>query len=990
MLLPALLFAAGNSSPVTVLPQEGAVPTGAALVTSRPARGGAPFKVDIGSVDTIGGTTYDWQANGPAVRTLVNTPGYGIHVTWMYSASTQTTFPDRNMRYNYYDLLARAWNWIDPDYMQSGVNTFTVRTGYGSIDVDTNGVAVISAHHTTSAGTAPIVARDADVGCGIFEYAPGEPTIDQFEWPWVGVSMNGAYQLAMLDYVSQDNLYWSRSTAWPTWQPAVSIPSPEPEPLFPDHNIATSKVAGSNKVCITWVLTPASGYQQAPGFYRESPDGGDNWDPPVDIGFPPAFSPGSETLPSFHITSLFPFYDKQDRLHIVGNVGPYVRDTNWILPGEIWHWCAANPDTWNLIHIASPESLNAQVGYNTMICARPSLGEDEWGNLFVAWEEFDGVNVEPTTSRLRADIWAAGSTDGGVNWSTPLKLTTAGTASCRFPSICDLPWPGDSLAVVYEVDLCAGFFLYAEGPATNNPIVVQKVPIDSIVQRGPYSGRIMRPNRGEVLVGGDTFNIMWTVTPKTFFFGVLSLSTDDGGTFPTVLGESIPPAETTLLWDPVPQLNCSRCRVKFDAVDSFGATVFSDRSDANFTIDCDTPPAPVMVYPKPDTAINNPSVVFRWRKAPDTSGIAYYRLQVAYDSLFLAMADTARRTETTYTRQLTPDTVYYWRLMARDRARHDGQWTPAARFEIDAQTPGIPTLLEPVGGTWLRSPDVVFRWTAVQFDGKVRPSKPRVLSPVRYIVSVDTAATNIDLWVDTLSATTDTLTVPWQHRYWWKVRAFDLAGNTGPATAPSSFGFDTTQPPVATLVFPPDSGVIRTDTTSLIWRSVRDNASGVSHYHLQLAPDTMFTETLVVTDTVRLVTLPGEGAYYWHVQAVDSAGNVGEWSLRRTFTYSAVGVSENRLELGTEVRLLKPAPNPFTRTTVVRLVLPRDMSVAADVYNAAGQRVRSLASGLGCAGAHSLVWDGTDAGGRRVQAGVYYLRITAEGGTVTQAVVLSR
>ena len=43
VLLPALLFAADNSSPVTVRPHDGAVPTGAALVASRPAPGGIYF-----------------------------------------------------------------------------------------------------------------------------------------------------------------------------------------------------------------------------------------------------------------------------------------------------------------------------------------------------------------------------------------------------------------------------------------------------------------------------------------------------------------------------------------------------------------------------------------------------------------------------------------------------------------------------------------------------------------------------------------------------------------------------------------------------------------------------------------------------------------------------------------------------------------------------------------------------------------------------------
>jgi len=429
LLVPAFVFAV-SMQPMTALPVEGEV------LPSSPQTGSSPSyeaRFTIGTVDTVGGTTYDWGANGPALRMLTQTPGMGVHILWMYSAEMSlTTFPDRNMRYNFYDYGANAWNWNDPDFMQSGVNVYPERTGYGRIDVDTNGVAVIAAHHATGSGAAdfaPLFARDFSVGAGIFEYAYGESSaVNYCEWPWVAVSMNGAYQMATIDANNQDNLLWSRSPAWPNWDAPVGITSPQPEPYFPDHNIATSKVSGSNKVCITWVATPAAGgYQQDPGFYRESPDGGDNWDAPVDLGFPPAFSPGSETIPSYHITSLFPKYDRQDRLHIVGNVGPYVRDTNWILPGEIWHWSAANPDTWNRIHIASPESLNAAVGYNVMICARPSLGEDENGNLFVAWEEFDGVNVEPgPPERVRADIWYSYSTDNGVSWAAGTKITDGG------------------------------------------------------------------------------------------------------------------------------------------------------------------------------------------------------------------------------------------------------------------------------------------------------------------------------------------------------------------------------------------------------------------------------------------------------------------------------------------------------------------------------------------------------------------------------------
>jgi hypothetical protein len=507
LLVPILALAAGTATQGTVvapgvslqvvseLPVDGkAGPPG-----PRPAPGPSrPARFTIGAVDTVGGTTYDWGANGPALRMVAQTPDKGIHVLWMYSTDmSNTTFPDRNMRYNFYDYNTHAWNWTDPDFMQAGVSVFAERSGYGRIDTDTNGVAVISAHDTTGTGTAdfaPVIARDADVGVGIFEYSYGENSaINHYEWPWVAVGMNGTYHLAMIDANNQDNLYYSRCTAWPTWSAAVAIPPPEPDPLFPTHNIATSKVPGSNKVCITWVATPASGYMQQPAYYRESQDGGENWDATVDLGYPPAYGP--DTVPSFHLSSLFPLYDRQDRLHIVGNVGPYVRDTNWILPGQIWHWCASNPNTWDLIHIAAPESLNASVGYNVMICARPSLGEDANGNLFVAWEEFDGVNVEQTTSRVRADIWYSSSTDNGVTWGTAVRITDGGDVTYRFPSI--LNPIADTVMVEYLIDQVAGFFLYNEGPATSNPIVVQKWKNPYIGIQGP---KVAQPSRMEITV----------------------------------------------------------------------------------------------------------------------------------------------------------------------------------------------------------------------------------------------------------------------------------------------------------------------------------------------------------------------------------------------------------------------------------------------------------------------------------------------------------
>ena len=53
-------------------------------------------------------------------------------------------------------------------------------------------------------------------------------------------------------------------------------------------------------------------------------------------------------------------------------------------------------------------------------------------------------------------------------------------------------------------------------------------------------------------------------------------------------------------------------------------------------------------------------------------------------------------------------------------------------------------------------------------------------------------------------------------------------------------------------------------------------------------------------------------------------------------------------------------------------------------------RISALVSGFRPAGVLNLTWDGTDEGGRRVRAGVYVLKVKAEGCTATQKVAVER
>jgi YVTN family beta-propeller protein len=74
------------------------------------------------------------------------------------------------------------------------------------------------------------------------------------------------------------------------------------------------------------------------------------------------------------------------------------------------------------------------------------------------------------------------------------------------------------------------------------------------------------------------------------------------------------------------------------------------------------------------------------------------------------------------------------------------------------------------------------------------------------------------------------------------------------------------------------------------------------------------------------------------------------------------------------------APNPFPRagSTVLRFTLPRAMHARVEVFDAAGRRVRVVLAAALAAGPGEAVWDGRDANGRTVGAGVYFYRLTAE------------
>jgi hypothetical protein len=92
------------------------------------------------------------------------------------------------------------------------------------------------------------------------------------------------------------------------------------------------------------------------------------------------------------------------------------------------------------------------------------------------------------------------------------------------------------------------------------------------------------------------------------------------------------------------------------------------------------------------------------------------------------------------------------------------------------------------------------------------------------------------------------------------------------------------------------------------------------------------------------------------------------------------------------VDLFKPTPNPFKQSSRMAYAVSASTGaqVEISVYNTAGQRVRTLVSGVVSAGRHEAIWDGRDDKGTAVPAGVYFYRSVIGGASTVTRVTYMR
>jgi len=86
---------------------------------------------------------------------------------------------------------------------------------------------------------------------------------------------------------------------------------------------------------------------------------------------------------------------------------------------------------------------------------------------------------------------------------------------------------------------------------------------------------------------------------------------------------------------------------------------------------------------------------------------------------------------------------------------------------------------------------------------------------------------------------------------------------------------------------------------------------------------------------------------------------------------------------------LTATPSPASRSVTLRYSVERGGDVALRIYSTAGTLVRTLSTGS-ASGASSVVWNLTDASGRRVPNGLYVCELSGAAGSVRTTVAVTK
>ena len=431
-----------------------------------------------------------------------------------------------------------------------------------------------------------------------------------------------------------------------------------------------------------------------------------------------------------------------------------------------------------------------------------------------------------------------------------------------------------------------------------------------------------------------------------------------------------------------------------------------------------TPPLPPPLNSPPNGAAYVPAPVtltFSW------SSSAYaetYRLQIATDSMFHAIAfDESLLTSTSFeTGPFAKNETYYWRANATN-AYGTGAWSSVWGFTTPVSPPIAPMLVSPPNGSTDQPTSLVLQWNSSSGASSFRTQPGRLMPSnasqragvITYHVQLATDSDFVSGIALDSSAVVDTFIsvskLANNTTYYWRVSATNIAG-IGGWSGVLNFMTISLAPAAPMLVSPPDRSAGQPTSLTLLWnslpgatthnlRAVAGQLSGKRYleaagitFHVQLASDSefvivLFDSSAIVDTSVAVSGLANNVTYYWHVNATN-AGGTGPWSAAWRFATVLTGVGNDDL-LPTEYKLAQNYPNPFNPTTNFGFRIVNCGFVSLKVYDVLGTEVASLVNEVKQPGEYTVVWDAT-----KMPSGVYFYRLQAGSFIETKKLLLTK
>lgn len=126
------------------------------------------------------------------------------------------------------------------------------------------------------------------------------------------------------------------------------------------------------------------------------------------------------------------------------------------------------------------------------------------------------------------------------------------------------------------------------------------------------------------------------------------------------------------------------------------------------------------------------------------------------------------------------------------------------------------------------------------------------------------------------------------------------------------------------------------------------------------------------------------------LQQAPSAPGGRDQSVPVTTGPAAIPPEPSRALSNTACSLGPPRPNPTRDRIDVEFTVAQESEVMLEIYDVSGRMIRRVAGAVTMPGRHVAQWDGTDTGGRRVGAGIYFARLSGLGFSVQRKFILAR